>query len=346
MANEGIAGSSRYGQAAGTGAEEALYLKVYAGEVLTAFERETVTMGRVNTRTITSGKSAQFPLVGAFSASYHTPGQNIVQEGGSSPTYMSQPTWNEKVISIDGILQTSTMVHDIDDWMSHYEVRGPYAREMGWSLAKEFDIHTLQTIVVGAGKAGTISGDASDWGATNNTAAAKTFSDSDFDSGTAANAMITMRNIATTMDQNDVPKSGRHIAIEPTLYYKLLNEQTVVSADYNANTGANGTGGRPPVLHYMGLNIHPTNRIADVRALGSAYTKHAQQLGTDYSASIYDHVLAVAWQEDWSVGVVKLKELGMQSEYLLQYLGTLLVAGFSCGHGVLHESACMYVTSE
>jgi hypothetical protein len=344
MASEGIVGTSRYGQTAKAGAEEAQFLKVYAGEVLTAFERETVTSGRVNTRTITSGKSAQFPLVGAMSASYHVPGENVIQEGGTSPTYLSQPTWNEKVIAIDGILQSSVMINDIDDFMTHYEVRGPYAREMGWALAKEFDVHVLQTIIAGAEDSATISGDASDWGASED----KSIADTDFTSGTASNALSTIQTIAASMDANDVPRNGRHIAVEPALYYKFLNEEKVVSADYNAQTMASGTGGRPPALQYLGMQIHPTNRLADIRALGSSgqFSLHSEQHGTDFSSNNFDHVLAVAWQEDWAVGVVRLKELGMQSEYLLQYLGTLMLAGFSVGHGVLHESACFFVHNE
>jgi hypothetical protein len=342
MANEGIMGPSRYGQTQLAGAEETHFLKVYGGMVLTAFQRETVTDGRINVRTITSGKSAQFPLMGAMSASFHTPGQNIIQEGGSSPTYLSQPKWDQKVININGILQTSVMVNDIDDFMGHFETRAAYAQEMGWALAKEMDIMTLQTIINGADTAATIVGDASDWGATEN----KDPLDSDFDTGTAANALLTIAGICASMDINDVPKHGRHIAIEPALYYRLLNEQKVVSADYNQQTGASGTGGRPQALQYLGMQIHPTNRLVDIRALTSTWSPHAQQLGSDYYSDMFPDILAVAWQQDWSVAVVKLHNLGTKSEYQLPYLGTLFVSGWSVGHGVLHESACFVVQGQ
>jgi hypothetical protein len=152
-----------------------------------------------------------------------------------------------------------------------------------------------------------------------------------------------MKTIAERMDIDDVPRNGRHIAVDPGIYYKMLDDNEIVSTDYNRNTGGD-RGRQPPSLHFMGFDIHPTNRLADVRALGTAaYAKHSQQLGTDYVSTKFDHTLAVAWQEDWAVGVVKLKELGMQSEYMLEYLATLMVGGFSVGHGVLHESACYVV---
>jgi len=63
---------SRLGQVNGAGDDRALFLKLYAGEVLTAFEEKNIFMGLHRTRTIASGKSAQFPLTGVASAKYHT----------------------------------------------------------------------------------------------------------------------------------------------------------------------------------------------------------------------------------------------------------------------------------
>lgn len=50
---------SRLGQKDGAGSATALFLKVYGGEVLTAFEETNVMMERHVVRSISSGKSAQ-----------------------------------------------------------------------------------------------------------------------------------------------------------------------------------------------------------------------------------------------------------------------------------------------
>lgn len=55
MANATV---SRLGQINTAGDDKALFLKVFAGEVLTAFQESTVTAGRFMERTIASGKSA------------------------------------------------------------------------------------------------------------------------------------------------------------------------------------------------------------------------------------------------------------------------------------------------
>jgi hypothetical protein len=46
------------GQVNNVGAQDALFLKVFSGEVMTAFSEATVTEGRVVTRQIANGKSA------------------------------------------------------------------------------------------------------------------------------------------------------------------------------------------------------------------------------------------------------------------------------------------------
>ena len=51
---------SRLGQKDGAGDAKALFLKVYGGEVMTAFEETNVMATRHTVRSISSGKSAQF----------------------------------------------------------------------------------------------------------------------------------------------------------------------------------------------------------------------------------------------------------------------------------------------
>lgn len=106
----------------------ALFLKVYGGEVLTAFERQAKTLDKVMTRTISSGKSAQFPVMGRTSARY-------LKQGESLDTNRKDIKHGEKVISIDGLLATDVLIYDIEDAMNHYDVRAEYSKQMGEALA-------------------------------------------------------------------------------------------------------------------------------------------------------------------------------------------------------------------
>ena len=80
MAN-GDTSPSRVGQVNSAGDVDALFLKKFSGEILQTFEESNVFKPLHTVRTIESGKSAQFPVTGVASASYHTPGENIADAG-------------------------------------------------------------------------------------------------------------------------------------------------------------------------------------------------------------------------------------------------------------------------
>ena len=124
MAN-GDTTPSRVGQVNSAGDANALFLKKFAGEILTTFEENNVFKPLHTIRTIESGKSASFPVTGIATASYHTPGQNIADAGNS---YLSDPKKNEQVITIDDVLLASTFLSSIDDVKNHYDIRSVYSR--------------------------------------------------------------------------------------------------------------------------------------------------------------------------------------------------------------------------
>ena len=102
------------GQSAGD--KLALFLKVFGGEVLTAFARTSVTTSRHMVRSISSGKSAQFPVLGRTQAAYLAPGENLDDK-------RKDIKHTEKTITIDGLLTADVLIYDIEDAMNHYDVR-------------------------------------------------------------------------------------------------------------------------------------------------------------------------------------------------------------------------------
>ena len=99
-----------------------LFLKVFAGEVLTAFNVNNIGMGLHRVRTINSGKSAQFPLTGIASTATLQAGEEI------TPTAVNH---SEKVITINDLLTSSAFIANIDEAMNHYDVRSIYSAQIG-----------------------------------------------------------------------------------------------------------------------------------------------------------------------------------------------------------------------
>ena len=125
-----------------TGQGRALFLKLYAGEVLTAFQSKNIMMPLHRVRTISKGKSAQFPMTGKYrDAGYHTPGKEIV------PTAAKQ---GERIVSIDDLLVNAQFIPNIDEAMSHYDIRSIYTQEAGFGLGKVADQNILRLAIKAA----------------------------------------------------------------------------------------------------------------------------------------------------------------------------------------------------
>jgi hypothetical protein len=309
------------------GSEDALFLKVFAGEVLTSFERASVTEGSEMVRAIQSGKSAQFPVMGRVSASYHTPGAEIT---GNDVNH------NEKVITINDLLISSVFLSNFEEAKNHYDVRGAYSTEIGRALAFQKDKHVLQTI----GQAAQASANVSDSGYGAGTVLTNT-SIASATAATAADAMIDeLFNAAKALDENFVPKEGRKCFMKLEEYYKLANGTNVVNVDFSgAGSIADGK-----VLRVAGIDIIPTAHFTDIAVDNSADTGvdggSATQGGSNpQQVNLANYVALICHPS--ATGTVKLMDLAVESEYDIRRQGTLMLAKYAMGHGVLRPEAAV-----
>jgi hypothetical protein len=329
MAN-GNTTASRLGQINASGDVDALFLKVFSGEILTTFEEMNVMKGLHTIRTISNGKSAQFPVTGIATAKYHTAGENIADAGNS---YLSSVKHAEKVITIDDVLLASTFISNIDELKNHYDVRSIYAKELGKALAKRFDVATMKTLVAAARSATTISGGKAGIAIDGGEAA-------DF---SAAVIQEKLFEAAQKLDENDIPNDGQRYAIlKPGDYYKLLQSgEDVINRDFGGR-GDVATGSLPMVA---GLRIFKSNHLADVAVAEASQDQDDDTSNNDVfggSGTGYNGDLSktfIIGGHPSAVGTVKLLDLATESDYKLELQGTLFVAKYAMGHGVLRPEA-------
>ena len=130
----------RSGMANAANNARALFLKLYAGEVMTAFQTKNIMMDYVRVRNIKKGKSAQFIMTGKHrTAGYHTPGNEIIPDAAAKHT--------ERVVTIDDLLIVHQFIPNIDEAMAHYDIRSVYTAEAAYGLAKEADQNILRMAV-------------------------------------------------------------------------------------------------------------------------------------------------------------------------------------------------------
>ena len=320
MANAAPASIGRV-NAAGT--EDALFLKVFSGEVLTAFERASVTQGADMVRSISNGKSASFPVMGRIAAAYHTPGTEIA---GSDVNH------NEKVITINDLLVSSAFLSNIEEAKNHWDVRSAYSSEIGRALAFQKDKHVLQTIGQAAQAAANISGGDAGTVLTNTGIASAT-------AATAADAMIaSLFDAASALDSHYVPKEGRKAFIRLEEYYKLANATNAVNVDFSG--GANGGVAEGKVMRVAGIELIPTAHFVSSNVNSGVDQGSATQGGSNPQAvDLSNYVCLVSHPS--AAGTVQLMNLATEMEYDIRRQGTLMVAKYAMGHGVLRPEAAV-----
>ncbi len=141
------------GQINGAGDDRALFLKQYAGEILSVMPETQDSLGMTYKKVLKGAKSYQFPYLGKLKAQYHIAGAQLT----------GQPTGqNEKVIALDSLLVVDRFVAKVDELMKHYDERSEYASQMAQSLATLKDNHVFMEAVLGARAAEQVTGTGAD----------------------------------------------------------------------------------------------------------------------------------------------------------------------------------------
>ena len=301
--------------------DNAMFLKVWAGEVLTAFRKSTVFEALHKVRTISSGKTAQFPIIGLNSASYHTPGNQIIG---------NQQKVAEATVNIDDKLISSVFLPDIDEAKNHYDVRSQFSAEMGNALAYTYDKNVAAVIAKAARTA--------------------TNFNTDLPGGTrikivaTSKAAITGAQLATAlfaaaqkMDENNLPEGDRYCCLAPAEYYKLVQETTVINRDW----GGQGAYADGTVLKVAGIDIIKSNHLPTTNRSAASGENNAYD--ADYTKSV-----ALVWNP-MCAGTVKLMDLKMETtggDVHALWQGTFMVASMAVGTGILRPDCAIEIHTD
>lgn len=307
---------SSIGQVNSSGTADALFLKVFSGEVLSTFAKENLMLGMTTVRTISNGKSAQFPVTGTVSANYHTAGNEITGQAIKH---------NEKVINIDDMLLADAFVAEIEELKNHYDVRSIYSKEMGQALASKVDTHLLSLAILASQASANISGGN---GGTEIT---------DADANTNATSLISsVFEAIQKLDENNVPTAGRVCIVAPDQYYQLANVDKLVNRDFSSD---NGDFGKGTVLSIGGVPIVKSNTAVSV--FGTDLSASISGTNNTYNGNFSNHHAVVMHSS--AIGTVKLKDLVMESTYDARRLGTLMTARMALGHGILRPESVVSI---
>lgn len=215
--------------------------------------------------------------------------------------------------------------------MNHYDVRGPYAQEIGAALAKRMDENLLRLVDIGA----------------QNQTPTVTGLEAGIEVDTGSDALTDGDNVAKYIfqaaqkfDENHVPQENRYAVMPPSMFYALIQSAKAVNRDYSPNPTGSYQGGM--VLEVAGINVLKSNHLttSNYTAVDGENNSYVDANNTANNPGNFESTQFLAFHSS-AVGTVKLKDISIEAEYDMRRQGTLMVAKCAVGHGVLRPESCI-----
>lgn len=307
-----------------------LALDVFGGEVLTAFDLQQITADKVQTRTLLKGggRSARFPKIWKANAEYHVAGRELLGENIET---------SEIVITVDEILVAHTAIYDLDDMLSHFDVKSQFSSELGAALARVYDKNNFRQIVLAARTAGdgpfpggNIVSDAS---LTNTgTVDGKAW----IDGIKAANKKLFEKDVPLSMPRYMVVNWDVFDAIKWAK--DAAGNYLVLNRDFGATSTAGGITNHEETIQIDGVKIYRSRNMPTIDETSDTgvYTKYR----ADYSKTT-----GVLWTP-MAVANVKLADISLETTRDVRRQEDFMVARMLAGHGTLRPECAVEFTTE
>lgn len=207
--------------ASGGGALGDLWLPVFGGEILAAFEEYNTFNGKVRSAVVSEGNTAHFPSLGRMDSEIHARGAEMIG--------MPSEQTDRQITLEDRPVVSHFETDDIERLLTYYAgtQRAELAKQAGRALARQWDSKIAMLLYQAATEV-----DAT------NTAAQASFPGGGTDgngahiasSATAtaneAGALAIMaacETAAVRFDEEYIPMDGRYCAVKPAMWYALKN---------------------------------------------------------------------------------------------------------------------------
>lgn len=315
MADEYSDARSRPGQKLNAGTDDrALFLIEFGDLVLQAWEEVNNYQGMTFTKSITQGKADSFPIIGRKrDAQEHEPGQIIL--GG-------RVEHNEVQITLDRMVVDAAFIAEIDELMAHYDLRAPYAQQLGESLSTTYD-RRVAMMHIQASRITT-----------------RPYANGPLPNGYFDAAVGTDPSLLEAAAFKATEWIKRFDVGGGPLFYKLGWAQYLLLTKYTTidKVQWSGSGDRANARVGLVAGIQPeaTNHIPK-----TAVTSGLPKYQADYSACI-GHI-----GNRMAVGTLERRGLRVVMKDQADRLGTLLIASKFNGHGVLRpETSFEIATSD
>ena len=240
----------------------ALYLKLFSGEMFKGFQNNTIARDLIMKRTLKNGKSLQFIFTGRTKSEFHTPGNSILGDTNNAPPVA------EKTITVDDLLISSAFVYELDEVLSHYDLRSEISRKIGYALAEKYDRLAFRAIARGARQASPVS--ATGYVEPGGTQIRVGSSANESDAYSSAALVSAFYDAAAAMDEKGVSMDGRVAVLNPRQYYELIQAvgtNGLINRDAQGSALQSGQG----IIEIAGIKIYKSMNIPFLGKYGTKY---------------------------------------------------------------------------
>lgn len=344
---------TRPGQNNGTGDARALFMKLFAGEVLTMFRSQNMALSMTRVRTISKGKAAEFPMVGmSKNAKYHKPGE-LIQAGNIKHT--------SRTVTVDDVAVAAVFISEQDEDLNHFEVRSHYAREVAYDLATMLDKNVFRIVA----KAAFITKKAE---AEAHFGSGNVLDDEVFTENMKLRAEVDGQTLTrgqqivdaiyrarTEFRKKNVP--GVPVCVlRPEDYEALTNaagslaNMAWLDANFRGQTTSDGGGSQGNTgLRIGGISIWESNHLPD-QDESSALVSTPEPLGTDAGGSgrteayraDYSKLIGLLFTKDCAA-TVKVRDISLRWVPEPLRLGNTVLAKMFVGHNILRPACAIAI---
>jgi hypothetical protein len=292
-------------------------LKLFSGEVFTAFNAASIFKGLVRSYTLRGGRSKQFLLTGKLSAGFHNPGTPILGDAALKA--------NEKTIVCDDLLVSSQFVYDLDEVLSQYNQRAEISKQIGEALAKFYDERIARILDIASREASVVTGEPGGF-------EVKIGASKEYDAQAIVDGFF---EAAAVLDERNAPQDGRVAVLNPRQYYSLISsvDTNILNRELGGTQGDINSG--KGLYSIAGIRIYKSNNLPFMAAYNTAVTGE----NNDYTDANATCAGLIFHRE--AAGVVEAIGPSIETtsgDFHVQYQGDLIVGKLAMGAASLRNS--------
>jgi len=317
-----------------SGDQRALFMDLFAGEVITQFEQKNLMMDKHRVKTIKNGRSYEFPMVGTTGAKYHVPGEMIQAD---------KLAHSKRRVTIDELLISPVFIDRLDEAMNHFDVRSIYTKECANALSNVADRNILRTAV----KASFITDAAAATAAGLNPVNGETFT-ANVTLGAAGDelkgdALVrALFKAREEFDKKDVTGEP-FVILRPEQYYSLFNTTDTSKLFYmNKDVGGVGSIATASIPMVAGMKVYMSNHLPNANESTALAGDPESAVRPGAYRGDFSKVVGLVMTEE-AIATVKLFDLATEMEYQIERQGTLIVAKYAMGHNILRPACAISI---